>query len=134
VQISTVKSEPMVALDAAMFKAGHGIEGDRHAGAGSPDKQVLMMDAETLAEFGIDSSVTRENVTTTGLDLTALTPGKLVRLGNTAVVEVTGDCAPCSNMDAVKAGLREGLQGRRGVLGKIVSDGAVHPGDSIAIE
>ena len=66
VQISAVKSEPMVALDAAMFKAGHGIEGDRHAGsAGSPDKQVLMMDAETLAEMGIDSSVTRENVTTT---------------------------------------------------------------------
>ncbi len=65
VQISAVKSEPMVALDAAMFKAGHGIKVARHAGsAGSPDRQVLMMDAETLAEMGIDSSVTRENVTT----------------------------------------------------------------------
>ena len=92
------------------------------------------MDAETLAEMGIDSSVTRENVTTSGIDLTALTPGKLVRLGGTAVVEVTGDCDPCANMDAVKAGLRAGLQGRRGVLGKIVTDGTVYPGDSIAIE
>ena len=135
VQISAVKREPMVALDAAIFKAGHGIEGDRHSGGnGSPDKQVLMMDAETLAELGIDSTVTRENVTTTGLDLTSLTPGKLVRLGSTAVVEVTGDCDPCANMDAVKVGLRAGLQGRRGVLGKIVTDGTVHPGDTIAVE
>jgi MOSC domain-containing protein YiiM len=135
VQISAVKREPMVVLDAAVFKAGHGIEGDRHAGGnGGSDRQVLMMDAETQTELGIDPAVTRENVTTTGLDLTALTPGKRVRFGSTAVVEITGDCDPCANLDAVRAGLRDVIQGRRGVLGKIVTDGTVHPGDSISVD
>ncbi len=135
-QVSVVKRQPMVTLDEAMFKTGRGIEGDRHAGGddAAADKQVLMRDAETLTDLGIDSAVTRENVTTRGLDIAMLTPGKRVRLGDSAVVEVTGDCDPCENMDAVKDGLRAGLQGRRGILGKIVADGAVHPGDAIAIE
>jgi MOSC domain-containing protein YiiM len=124
----------MVVLGTAQFKSGHGIEGDRHAGRGTGDRQVLFMDAETLAELGIDSSVTRENVTTKGLDLSSLTPGKRVRLGDSAVVEVTGDCEGCASLETFKPGLRAGLEGRRGVLGKIVSDGTVHPDDTIAIE
>lgn len=136
IQVSAAKREPMVTLEEAAFRSGHGIEGDRHAGKGgaSADRQVLMMDAETLAELGIDSAVTRENVTTRGLDLTALTPGQRLKLGGSAVIEVTGDCDPCANMDTVRPGLRAGLEGRRGVLGKIITDGAVRPGDAISLE
>jgi MOSC domain-containing protein YiiM len=133
IQVSEVKREPMVVLDAAQFKTGHGIEGDRHSGRGTGERQVLLMDAETLAELGIDSSVTRENVTTKGLDLAALTPGKRVQLGESAVVEVTGDCEGCASLETFKPGLRSELDGRRGVLGKIVTSGTVRPGDAISI-
>ena len=133
-QVSAVKREPMVVLDAAQFKTGHGIEGDRHAGRGTGDRQVLLMDSETLAKLGIDSSVTRENVTTSGLDLSSLKPGQKIKLGGKAVVEVTGDCEGCASLETFKPGLRSDLEGRRGVLGKIVTDGTVRPGDTIAIQ
>ena len=136
IQVAAARQEPMTVLDKATFRAGHGIEGDRHAGQGgaSADRQVLLMDSETQANLNIDPSVTRENVTTRGLDMTTLTPGRRIRLGGSAVVEVTGDCDPCSHMEAVRAGLRGRLEGRRGVLGKIVEDGTVHPGDAITVQ
>ncbi len=134
VQVSAVKREPMVVLGTAQFKSGHGIEGDRHAGRGTGDRQVLLMDAETLAELGIDSSITRENVTTSGLDLSSLRPGQKIKLGGTAVVEVTGDCEGCASLETFKPGLRSELDGRRGVLGKIVESGTVRPGDAIAVQ
>ncbi len=133
VQVSPVRRQPMTVLTQAEFRAGHGIEGDRHAGR-TRFRQVLIMDSETQAEFGINPAVTRENVTTTGLDLSSLRRGTRVRLGESAVVEITGDCDPCSQMDEERPGLREEIAGRRGVLGRVVSDGAVRPGDAIAID
>lgn len=133
VQVSPVRRQPMTVLEQAEFRTDHGIEGDRHAGR-TRFRQVLIMDSETQTEFGIDPAVTRENVTTTGLDISSLRRGMRVRLGETAVVEITGDCAPCSQMDEARPGLREDIAGRRGVLGRIVADGAVRPGDAIVID
>ena len=133
VQVSPVRRQPMTVLDQAQFRAGHGIDGDRHAGR-TGTRQVLIMDSETQSEFGIGPAVTRENVTTTGLDLSSLRRGMRVRLGESAVVEITGDCDPCSQMDEAKPGLREEIAGRRGVLGRVVADGAVRPGDAIVVD
>ncbi len=133
VQVSPVRRQPMTVLTQAEFRAGHGIEGDRHAGR-TRFRQVLIMDSETQTEFGIDPAVTRENVTTTGLDISSLRRGMRVRLGESAVVEITGDCDPCSQMDEARPGLREDIAGRRGVLGRIVADGKVRPGDAIVVD
>ena len=133
VQVSPVRRQPMTVLTEAQFLAGHGIDGDRHAGR-TRTRQVLIMDSETQAEFGIGPAVTRENVTTAGLDLSGLRPGMRVRLGESAVVEITGDCDPCSQMDEAEPGLREKIDGRRGMLGRIVTDGAVRPGDAIVVD
>ena len=133
VQVSPVRRQPMAVLEQAEFRTGHGIDGDRHAGR-TGSRQVLIMDSETQREFGIGPAVTRENVTTAGLDISSLRPGMRVRLGESAVVEITGDCDPCSQMDEARPGLRERIEGRRGMLGKVVADGEVRPGDAIVID
>ena len=134
--VSTAKGVPMTALGRARLRAGHGIEGDRRAGRGGSNagRQVLIMDAETQAELGIDPSVTRENLTTRGLNLAALSAGMHVRIGDSAVVEITGDCAPCAQMDEAQPGLKGRIAGRRGVLGRVVGDGSVRAGDPIVAE
>ena len=62
---------PVEGLEEARFVAGYGIEGDRHASEqpGRQDYQVLMIDVETLKEFGLKPGDVREQVTTSGFDV-----------------------------------------------------------------
>ena len=122
---------PVESLEEASFVAGYGIEGDRHASdqPGRQDYQVLMIDAETLTEFGLKPGDVREQVTTSGFDVGSLEPGQQVALGSEVVVRVTRPATPCARMDEVRAGLQGKLQGRRGQLATIVSGGTVRVGD-----
>ena len=124
---------PVESLEEASFVAGYGIEGDRHASdqPGRQDYQVLMIDAETLTEFGLRPGDVREQVTTSGFDVGSLEPGQQVAMGSEVVVRVTRPATPCARMDEVRAGLQGKLQGRRGQLATIVSGGTVRVGDEV---
>ena len=124
---------PVESLEEASFVAGYGIEGDRHATdqPGRQDYQVLMIDAETLAEFGLKPGDVREQVTTSGFDVESLEPGQQVALGSEVVVRVTKPATPCARMDEVRAGLQDKLKGRRGQLATIVTGGTVRVGDEV---
>ena len=132
-RVCTGSRRPMRSVSSASFKAGHGIEGDRHAASDGARgaRQVLLMDRETIDALGLQPGDVRENVTTTGLPLTELRAGQRLSLGDEAVVEVTGPCAPCQRMDEVRPGLQAELQGRRGLLASVVRDGEVRVGDPI---
>ena len=123
--------EPMRTVESADMVAGYGIEGDRHATArgARTKRQVLLMDAETLGEFGLEGGQARENVTTRGIALHALPAGSRVALGDEAVVELTGFCDPCGRMDEIRDGLREAMVDRRGMLATVVAGGSVKVGD-----
>ena len=124
--------EPMKSVESADMVAGYGIEGDRHATAKGPRtrRQVLLMDAETLGDFGLAGGQTRENVTTRGIDLHALPAGSRLALGDEAVVEITGFCDPCGRMDEIRDGLREAMVDRRGMLATVIVGGSVKVGDA----
>ena len=125
--------QPMNTVESVSFKAGHGIEGDRHAATDGvrATRQVLLMDQETIDAMSLQPGDVRENVTTTGLSLAELSVGQRLSLGADAVVEISGPCAPCQRMDELRPGLPAALQGRRGILAFVVQDGEVRVGDSI---
>lgn len=108
-----------------------GLEGDRHARAGST-RQVLLMDEETLASFGLAPGAVKENVTTRGIAFNTLTPGMRLRIGS-ALIEITKSCTPCSRMDEIRPGLRTALEGQRGMLARVVEGGEMCVGDAITI-
>ncbi len=103
--------------------AGHGVEGDAHAGATvqhrsrkrwrpqAPNlRQVHLLHAELLDDlrargFAVGPGDVGENVLVRGVDLLALPTGTLVRLGDTAVVELTGLRNPCVQLDRFADGL-----------------------------
>jgi len=103
--------------------AGLGVEGDAHAGVtvkhrsrvrrdpAQPNlRQVHLLHAELFDElrdkgFGVTPGDIGENVTTRGIDLLALPTGTRLRLGDDAVVEITGLRNPCVQLNTFQKGL-----------------------------
>jgi MOSC domain-containing protein YiiM len=84
-----------------------------------------------------------ENVTTRGVDLLGLAVGTRLHLGATAVVEVTGLRNPCAQLDKIEKGLMAAtierdadgnLVRKAGIMGVVLAEGEVRPGDPIRVE
>ena len=141
--------------------AGLGVEGDAHLGEtvkhrsrvardpGRPNlRQVHLIHAELhdelrAAGFALAPGQMGENVTTRGLDLLGLPVGARLRLGEAAVIEITGLRNPCVQLDRIQPGLmaatldrdeRGDLVRKAGVMGIVLAGGEVRPGDPIRVE
>jgi MOSC domain-containing protein YiiM len=138
--------------------AGIGVAGDAHAGETvrhrsrtqpAPNlRQVHLLATELHDElrasgFRVRPGEMGENITTSGVDLLTLSAGTLLRLGDRAVVEVTGLRNPCRQLNDFQPGLMAALvfrddQGqvvrRAGVMAVVREGGEVRPGDPIRIE
>jgi MOSC domain-containing protein YiiM len=112
---------------------GFGLEGDKHASAASK-RQVLLADKEALDLVGVLPGTIKENVTVEGMDVMQLPAGSRVRLGRSAVLEISAVCEPCFRMDEIRDGLKQELEGRRGMLSRVVQGGTISVGDAITIE
>jgi MOSC domain-containing protein YiiM len=123
---------PMEPVTAAKAIENLGLAGDRHAKADS-ERQVLLIEAETLEKLGLRAGDVRENITTRGIALMELPLGTRLRIGE-AMVELTVQCVPCSLMDELRPGLRETLKGQRGMLARVTQSGTLSVGDAILIE
>ncbi len=141
--------------------AGEGVEGDAHRGVTvkhrsrarfdptQPNlRQVHLIHAELfdeLADLGFALAPGRmgENVTTRGVDLLGLPTGARLRLGEAAIVEVTGLRNPCLQLDGLAEGLMQACLGRgpdgepvrkAGVMAVVVTGGEVRAGDTVRVE
>ncbi|NIR45975.1 MAG: MOSC domain-containing protein [Gemmatimonadetes bacterium] len=119
-------------MDPARFIADLGLEGCRHARAGSR-RQVLLLEEETLEALGLAPGVVKENVTTRGIDLAGLPVDTRLRLGSEVELWITGPCRPCDLMDEIRDGLQEEIRGRRGVLAWVKHGGRVRVGDVVEV-
>jgi MOSC domain-containing protein YiiM len=108
-----------------------GFNGCIHGRPGS-NRQVSLIDRETLDKFGLAPGVVKENITTRGLDLQTLATGNRLRIGN-CVMEITGPCDPCARMDEIRVGLQEELRGQRGWLCRVKQAGTIRRGDRIEV-
>jgi MOSC domain-containing protein YiiM len=140
---------------------GLGVEGDAHLGTTiqhlypmrrDPTKpnlrQVHLIHAELHEElhaagFDLAHGEMGENVTTRGIDLLGLPTGTRLRLGDAAIIEVTGLRNPCHQLNKLRDGLMaatldrdaEGnLIRKAGVMAVVIEGGIVRRGDAIAIE
>jgi MOSC domain-containing protein YiiM len=102
-----------------------------------------LFDELRAAGFSISPGQMGENVTVRGVDLLALPTGTRLRLGEAAVVEITGLRNPCRQLDKIEPGLMaatlardtEGnLVRKAGIMGIVLEDGEVREGDPIRIE
>src|SRR5262249_41793297 len=125
------KHAPMEELSEALAVEDAGLEGCAHARPQSK-RQVLLMDEETLAAFGLVPGIVRENVTTEGLDVNGLAIGKRLRIG-ASELQVSLVCDPCQQIEALRPGLQAALEGKRGMLCKVLRGGKIRRGDEIVV-
>jgi len=111
--------------------ANRGLSGCAHAQPGGL-RQVLLMDLETLQEMQLRPGDVKENITTRGFDVRCLRPGQRLRIGE-ALLEVTVPCEPCKRMEEIRAGLKNELRGRRGMLCRVLEGGRIRTGDPILV-
>ncbi len=130
-QICPAHRAPMEMKQALRAFEDQGLEGDRHAHAGST-RQVLLMDEETLAAFGLAPGAVKENITTRGIAFKSLTPGMRLRIGG-VLLQITKSCTPCSRMDEIRPGLSTALEGQRGMLARVVEGGELRVGEAITV-
>ena len=128
--------DPMKEIREASFITGQGMEGDRHLRSDGrrSNRQVLIMDSETLNHFDLLPGQVRENITIKGLDFSSISAGDKVLLGGEVILEVTGDCEPCARMDEIRPGLKDDLDGKRGLLAFVEKGGTVAVGAEVGVD
>jgi MOSC domain-containing protein YiiM len=140
---------------------GIGVEGDAHAGAtvqhlhlvrrnaAAPNlRQVHLIQRELFDElnakgYDVAPGNLGENITTDGLDLFALPTGTILRLGDTAVITVTGLRDPCNQINKLRKGMLKEVVWREpdgttvyrvGIMAIVSTGGIVRPNDQITVE
>lgn len=109
--------------------AGQGFAGCAHARKDG-NRQVLLVDKETLDAMELRPGIIRENITTEGLNVNGLALGQRLRIG-TVLLQVSAVCTPCDQLEKVRSGLRREMYGRRGMLCRVVEGGTIRAGDGI---
>jgi MOSC domain-containing protein YiiM len=140
--------------------AGLGVEGDAHCGvtvkhrsrvARDPTqpnlRQVHLLHTELFEElaakgFSVAPGALGENISTSGISLLSLPVDTELRLGESAVVRLTGLRNPCAQLNEFQTGLmaavldrtKDGALVRRaGVMSIVVCGGIVRPGDAVNV-
>lgn len=149
------------AVGAIELAEGLGVVGDAHFGGTvqhrsrvrrdptQPNlRQVHLIHAELLSELADRDLPVRpgemgENLTTRGLDLLNLPKTTLLRLGEEAMILLTGLRNPCDQLNGVQPGLLSAVLERgpdgsivrkAGVMAIVVASGTVRPGDPITLQ
>lgn len=130
-----VKRAPVKQVDHLVLTAGSGISGDHYSGK-SKKRQVTLMQKDYLDQvsqkmgFEVDMTMTRRNILVSDINLTELI-GRKFRLG-TAVLEATGHCKPCEQMDkTIGPGGWKAMKGLAGITARVIEGGQVKQEDKL---
>jgi MOSC domain-containing protein YiiM len=122
-----------------MLVAGKGIEGDHYQTSRDGPRQATLIASESIQAIAsflgretLPPDLLRRNLVTRGLNLVAL-KGRRFRIGP-ALLEASGDCAPCSQMEeALGTGGYNAVRGHGGITARIIEGGSVAIGDEIVV-
>lgn len=127
---SPKRRDPMEALETAEVYENEGVEGCAHRRGGK--RNVLFVAAEDLEAVGVEPGRVKENFTVRGAEVMKWPIGQRLAIGR-AEFEVSMVCDPCELMDEIRPGLQAELEGRRGMLARVLKTGRVSQGDRITL-
>lgn len=124
-----------VSVTDAELVAGRGIQGDLKGVANRP---LNIMAAATLGALAAEGFQTGpgqmgEQLVFAGLDVDALAPGDRVQIGAEAVVEILKPRTGCDRFEAIQGRPASTVQGRLGMMARVVAGGPIRVGDSLKV-
>jgi MOSC domain-containing protein YiiM len=142
INCSLVKGVPKDGVRTAVLLKGLGIKTDAHAAAGERQVSLLPMEsirsqmklAETKGvDVGLRAGIYAENITTEGIDLSALRLGDKLRVGTGAVLKISKIGKECHKHCAIYHKIGDCIMPREGLFAEVVEGGEIAVGDKIEL-
>ncbi|MFH1995796.1 MAG: MOSC domain-containing protein [Candidatus Omnitrophota bacterium] len=135
ISVREQKGVPKKILTTTRAEKDHGLPGDRHAGPG--DRQMSLFARECLRRLrakgiAIDCGGFGENITTSGIKLSALKPGARLLVGEVPI-EVTRIGKFCKKPCAAYPEQSLCPLPREGAFAKVLASGTISVGDRVEI-
>jgi MOSC domain-containing protein YiiM len=133
---STKKGTQKATVQEAVLIKEHGVEGDAHAG--DWHRQISFLASESIEKVrrqGLDVTFGdfAENIATEGVDWQSVPIGTRLKLGETALVEITQIGKECHNKCAIYYKAGDCIMPKEGIFARVLEGGILHCGDSIQI-
>ncbi len=136
-----VRREPLVALLEAELKTDSHLLGDHARPKAGGKRQITLLQHEALASvasfLGLPEPLApgrlRRNLTVSGLNLLAL-KNRQIRIGDEVILDITGECHPCSRMEEeLGPGGYNAMRGHGGLTAHIAQGGIIRVGDVVRV-
>ena len=115
--------------DKAILRENWGVEGDAHAG--DWHRQVSLLAGESIDTVKeilptLKNGAFAENIITRGIDLTSLTIGDRLQIGDEVVLEITQIGKECHNSGcAIKKATGDCIMPREGIFSRVIQGGEI---------
>ena len=136
IAVSKKKGTRKTPVQEAFLTEDHGLQGDAHAGKWHRQVSFLASESiETARQQGLTVTFGdfAENIATTGIDWVKLPLGTRVRLGETALVEITQIGKECHKKCAIYYQAGDCIMPREGVFARVLNPGKICCGDAIEV-
>jgi MOSC domain-containing protein YiiM len=136
IAISKKKGTRKTKVEETELIADHGLEGDAHAGPWH--RQVSFLSSESIQkarERGLNVTFGdfAENIATSGIDWMKIPIGARLKVGDTALVEITQIGKECHNKCAIYYMAGDCIMPREGIFARVLEPGKIKVGDEISI-
>lgn len=133
---SEKKGTPKADVCKGVLEVGFGLKGDAHGGDWHRQVSLLSIEQiETMKNKGYDvqPGSFAENICTQGFDLGSVKIGMRLKVGETAIVEVTQIGKECHTRCAIYNKIGECIMPEQGVFAKVIEGGVINSGDTIEL-
>ena len=136
ISVSKEKGTQKVNVPKAELKVDFGIIGDAHSG--NWHRQVSLLAVESIKKMAakgakVSPGSFAENITTEGVDLTALKIGSRVKVGKAVELEITQFGKQCHSRCEIFEQVGDCIMPREGVFAKVTEAGSINVGDIIEV-
>jgi MOSC domain-containing protein YiiM len=133
---SANKGERKTDIGEGLLVQGFGLEGDAHGG--DWHRQVSLLATESIAKMqaaglAVGPGDFAENLTTRGLELCTLPIGTRLRVGATALLEISQIGKICHERCAIFYQAGDCVMPREGIFAVVLQGGAVKVGDRVEV-
>ena len=137
IAVSKKKGTRKTPVKEVLLIENHGVEGDAHSGPWH--RQVSFLASESIErarEQGLDVTFGdfAENIATSGIDWLNVPVGTKVRLGDSALVEITQIGKECHNKCAIYYQAGDCIMPKEGIFGRVLEGGKICSGDMVQIQ